>query len=173
MSVVESTTIPSLDAGTHAWERPLRRFSVVLIAALFVTAAIGLLGVRTATVTDVGNGISVAVLHSTISRPGLATPFSIEISTVDGDDLPSYVVVLVSSDYLAIFDDNGMEPAPLESWNDAEFTRWSFQPDGPSIRVDLDARLEPSVQWARRGTVVVEIAGQRAANLSFVTWVAP
>jgi hypothetical protein len=173
--VADSTTIPEADSGTHALERPLRLVSLGVIGALTLATAIGLLGVRTTAVSATGRGVSVTVDYAVVTRPGLATPFSVEVSSADGAFLPAEVTVRVSSDYLAILDDNGMEPQPAESFNTAEWTSWVFDvPEGAtSLRVDLDARLEPAVQWARSGVVSIDIDQVEMATVSFTTWVAP
>jgi hypothetical protein len=173
--VADSTTIPEADSGTHALERPLRLVSLGVIGVLTIATAIGLLGVRTTSVSATGRGVSVTVGYAVVTRPGLATPFSVEVASADGAFLPAEVTVRVSSDYLAIFDDNGMEPQPAESFNTAEWTSWVFDvPEGAmSLRVDLDARLEPAVQWARSGVVAVDIDGVETATVGFTTWVAP
>ena len=173
--VADSTTIPEADSGTHALERPLRLVSLGVIGVLTMATAIGLLGVRTDVVSATGRGVSVTVDYAVVTRPGLATPFSVEVVTGDGAFLPAEVTVRVSSDYLAIFDDNGMEPQPADSFNTAEWTTWVFDvPEGStSLRVDLDARLEPAVQWARSGVVAVDIDGVETATVGFTTWVAP
>ncbi|HEY6634358.1 MAG TPA: hypothetical protein VI141_01970 [Acidimicrobiia bacterium] len=173
--VADSTTIPEADSGTRALERPLRLVSLGVIATLTVATAIGLLGVRTAEVTASGGGMLLTVDYSVVTRPGLATPFSVEVARVGGSALPAELTVRVSSDYLAIFDDNGMEPQPAESFNTSEWTWWVFDvPDGAtSLRVDLDARLEPAVQWARSGVVAVDVGEVEAVAAGFTTWVAP
>ena len=156
-------------------ERPLRLVSLGVIGALTIATAIGLFGVRTTAVSATGSGVSVTVDYAVVTRPGLATPFSVEVASADAASLPAQVTVRVSSDYLAIFDDNGMEPQPAESFNTAEWTSWVFDvPEGAtSLRVDLDARLEPAVQWARSGVVAVDIDGVETATVGFTTWVAP
>jgi hypothetical protein len=170
----DSSTMPSLDAGMDRWELSLRLVSLVLIVGLVLAASTGLLGVRTAEATSSGGGLSLTVWYAQTSRPGLATPFSVEVRSEVGD-LPSSVTVRVTSNYLALFDDNGMEPLPIESYNTPEWTWWTFDvpPDSETLRVDLDARLEPAVQSGETATVAVEIDGRQAASVDFTMWVAP
>lgn len=169
-----SSTIPSLDSGMDRWERWLRAISLTLIGALVLAASIGLLGVRTGKVTATGGGYTITVWYTEMSRPGLATPFSVEVRAVTGD-LPAQVTVRVSSPYLALFDDNGMEPTPIESYNTPEWTWWTFDiPSGSDVlRVDLDARLEPAVQYGQVATAAVEIEGRQVVSVDFTTRVAP
>ena len=156
-------------------ERYIRAASLGLIGTVVILAAVGLFGVRTATAEATDNGYTISVFHSAIARPGLAAPFSVEVSTTDGSPLPERVTVRVDSPYLAIFDDNGMEPAPSESFNDSQWTWWTFDvPAGASsLRVDLDARLEPAVQWGMEATAAMELAGVEMTQVGFTTWVMP
>ena len=172
----ESTsTIPSQDSGANGAEKVIRAVSLGAIGVVVVLASVGLLGVRTGTARASGNGYSIAVQHSTIARPGLAAPFGVEVSTEDGSPLPSTVTVRVDSAYLALFDDNGIEPMPASSFNDSASTWWTFEvPAGSSsLRVDLDARLEPAVQWGREASAALEIEGIEMTDVRFTTWVMP
>ncbi|MET0566186.1 MAG: hypothetical protein ABW021_07075 [Acidimicrobiia bacterium] len=145
------------------------------MGSVLLLAATSFLGVRTGTVTARGEGYSIAVLRAQVSRPGLATPFGVEISTVDGSDLPEVVTLRLDTSYLSIFDFNGLEPTPSASYSTHRWTWWSFEvpPDQASIQVGLDARLEPSVQWARSGSAALEIDGVNQVSVDFTTWVMP
>jgi hypothetical protein len=145
------------------------------VAAVVLLAATSLLGVRTGTVAAEGGGYSVEVLRTQISRPGLATPFGVVISTLDGSDLPETITLRLDTSYLSIFDFNGLEPTPSASFSTDRWTWWSFDvpADQPSLRVGLDARLEPSVQWARSGSATLEIDGASLVGVDFTTWVMP
>ena len=170
-----TSTIPREDSGIDGPERYIRVASLGLIGGLVILAAIGLFGVRTKTAEATENGYSISAFYSAIARPGLAAPFSVEVATADGSPLPEQVTVRVDSPYLAIFDDNGMEPAPTESFNDRNWTWWTFDvPEGASsLRVDLDARLEPAVQWGMRASAALEIDGVEVTQVDFTTWVMP
>lgn len=170
-----TSTIPSEDSGIDGPERYLRAVSFVLIAGLVVLSLFGVFGVRTTTTTATGNGYRVAVFHAAVARPGLAAPFSVEVSSEDGSALPPAVTVRVDSPYLAMFDDNGMEPTPAASYNTNRFTFWTFDvpPGASSLRVDLDARIEPAVQWGQNSSATLEIDGTEMATVDFSTWVMP
>lgn len=142
---------------------------------MLLLAAASLLGVRTGTVTAEADGYSIEVLRAQVSRPGLATPFGVEISTVDGSDLPQVITLKLDTSYLSIFDFNGLEPTPSASFSTDRWTWWSFDvpPDQASLHVALDARLEPSVQWARSGSAALEIDGVNLVSVGFTTWVMP
>ena len=142
---------------------------------MLLLAASSLLGVRTGTVTARSDGYSIEVLRAQVTRPGLATPFGVEISTIDGSDLPEVVTLRLDTSYLSSFDFNGLEPIPTASFSTGRWTWWSFEvpANQTSLHVDLDARLEPSVQWARSGSAALEIDGVNLVSVDFTTWVMP
>lgn len=174
--IPRGSTIP--DEPPEHWNRWERRFhavSIALVALIVLAAALGLLGVRTGTVASSGDGFVLEVMHTEMTRAGLATPWSAEVSTVDGSALPEMVTVGMTTSYLASFDLNGLSPTPSSSFSTEEWTWWEFEvpPGESSLHVELDVRLEPAVQWARSGSAALEIDGQRPASVDFTTWVMP
>lgn len=156
-------------------ERVIHVAAFSLVGLVVLTAAVGLLGVRTGVVSTAGDGYRMEVLRAVVTRAGLATPFRIEVTTEDGSSLPTQVTLVVDADYLASFDFNGLQPTPTESYNSGTSTSWTFDipPGQDSLRVDMDARLEPAVQWARGGSVDLVVAGNSVATAEFTTWVMP
>jgi len=171
----ETSTIPSEDSGTYSWEKGVRVGSLLVILGLVLAGLVGFLGVRTSHASASGGGISLSVEHATISRPGLATPFAMVIESTDGSALPSMVSTRVANEYLAMFDENGLDPDPASSFQSEEWTWWDFEvPEGSSVlEVTFDARVEPGVQWGQTATAAVEIEGQQAVAVEFATWVLP
>jgi hypothetical protein len=108
-----------------------------------------------------GSGYRLEVTRAIVTRPGLATPFRVDVSTEDGASLPEMVTLVVDADYLAIFDFNGLQPTPSTTFSRDRSTFWTFDipPGQASLRVEMDARLEPAVQWARTGSVTLSIEG--------------
>ena len=107
--------------------------------------------------------------YGTVSRPALATPFEIEMTRPGGFDGP--VTVAVTSSYLAMWDENGLDPSPAEETATAEETLWTFEPPaGEVLAIMFDARIEPGAQSGRSGRVAVldedgtEIVGGRTST---------
>lgn len=171
-----SSTIPE-EPPEHwdRWERRLHLASYIVVATIVLAAGVGLLGVRTGTVVSTGGGYVLEVLHTELARPGLATPWSAEVSTSDGSALPEMVTIGITTSYLAMLDLNGLSPTPSSSFSTEEWTWWSFEvpPGEPSLYVHLDVRLEPAVQWVRSGSAMLEIGGETKAAVDFATWVLP
>lgn len=170
------STIP--DEPPEHWNRWERRFhaaSIGVVAAIVLAAAVGMLGVRTGTVVFSGERYVLEVEHTEIGRPGLATPWSAEVSTSDGSALPGMVTVGLTTSYLAMFDLNGLSPTPSSSFSTEQWTWWEFEvpPGQSSLHIELDVRMEPAVQWARAGSAALQIANDRQASVDFTTWVMP
>jgi hypothetical protein len=171
----EISTIPSEDSGTYGWESAVRYGSLAVILLLVLAGLTGFLGVRTTSATASGDGLSLTVDHASITRPGLATPFSLVVESTDGSPLPPSLTTRVDSAYLAMFDENGLDPEPTSSFQSEEWTWWEFEvPDGAAVlEVSFDARLEPAVQSGRSATAAVEVNGTEATAVDFTTWVLP
>lgn len=153
----------------------MRVVSVALISALAIVTATGLLGVRTASAERSEGSYQLTVHHAAATRPGLATPFDITVSTRDDSPLPGEITIRLDSAYMAVFDENGLDPTPVTSYQTGEWLWWTFEnPDGrEEIQVSFDARLEPGVQWGRTGSVAVFTGDERLVEVVFRTWVIP
>lgn len=170
-----SSTIPADDSGANGLETVLRTVSLVFVSAVVLAGLIGLFGVRTGTAQNSGNGLTVSVEHASVTRAGLATPFSVAIATEDGAPLPEQITTRIDSDYLGMFDENGLDPEPAASYQDGQWTWWTFDvPVGhDELEVSFDVRLEPAVQWGRNGSATVEVDGDEKVSVEFATRVMP
>jgi hypothetical protein len=169
------STIPADDSGANGGETVLRTVSLIFVGVVVLAGLIGIFGVRTRTAQNSGNGLTVSVQHASVTRPGLATPFSVAIATDDGAPLPSQITTRIDSDYLGMFDENGLEPEPASSYQNGQWTWWTFDvPQGHNeLEVSFDVRLEPAVQWGRMGSATIEIAGEQMVAVEFATRVMP
>lgn len=148
--------------------------AVMVVAVLDGVGAIDAVGVDDAEVVASADGTTLAVRYPTVSRPALASPLVITVTREGGfDDRP--VEVTVSSAYLALWDENGVIPAPAEETADAEVVRWSFDaPDGEVLRVTYDGRIEPGAQSGGAGRVaVLDEAGEPVVAVRFDTRIGP
>ena len=154
--------------------RAARRLFFVLLCLLLLAAFAGVLGVRTGEATASGGGYQVSVTHPSVIRPGLATHVTIELRRERG--FPGVVTLAVASSYLDIFDENGLDPDPVQAATDDERVIWTFDPppEGDTMTVSLDVRIEPGVQLKRaEGTVEVLENGHAVATVDFRTLVLP
>ncbi len=126
----------------------MRRIFVTALGIFLALGALGFYGVRTRTVSATGGGYDLSVRYASISRPGLATPWSFEVTRQGG--FPNGLIVGVTSSYFDAFDENGLGPSPVEETTDGERTIWRFGPQAAeTLSVSFDARIEPGVQLSR------------------------
>ncbi len=153
--------------------RTLRRIVLTILTIVVLVGGFGLLGVRTTTRSVAAGEYTLTVEYASVSRPGLATHFGIQVRRAGGFDGP--ITLAVRSKYLAMFDENGLDPDPNASTADEDWVYWSFeQPDGETLAVDFDARIEPGVQWRRKGAVrLLGSNGETIARINYTTWVMP
>lgn len=135
--------------------RAVRRGFVAGLALFVALGTGGFLGVRSRQVSAAAEGYQLTVRYASVSRPGLATPFTVEVTRSGG--FPDGLVVAVTSSYLDGFDENGLDPAPVAEASDGARSIWTFGPSpGDTLAISFDARIEPGVQLTRlRGRVAV------------------
>ena len=148
-----------------------RRVILTIVAAFVVAGLLGLLGVRTTTVTESDGPVEASVRYARVGRGGVSSPYAITVTSQTGFTGP--IEITVDQAYLDLFDQNGMEPGPDGTTSDGETVTWTFErPPGDEFTVTLDARIGPSVQWGRTGHTVVDAEGRRV-ELSHHTRVMP
>ena len=129
-------------------------------------------GVDSRTVEASGGGYDLRVRYGTVSRPALATPFEIDVTRTGGFDGP--ITLAVSRHYMEMWDENGLLPAPAAETSDGELLEWEFDPpDGDTLSVYYDGRIEPAVQSGRDGSVAVLEDGVPVVVVDFHTRVLP
>lgn len=129
-------------------------------------------GVSSATVRDSADGYVLSVRYGQVSRPALATPFEIVVTSEDGFHSP--VVVAVDQRYLAMWDVNGIVPTPSSEVVDGDRVLWEFEPpEGSTLTVAYDGRIEPSRQTSQRGEVALLDGDTVVASVEFTTRVMP
>jgi hypothetical protein len=161
---------PNLLASRRS--RLLRRLFMAALVAFLAFGLTGGLGVRTRTTTVRSGGYELTVTYGQVSRAGLATPWSLEIRHPGGFDGP--VTVSTNTRYLDLFDENGFDPEPSKATATPDAVIWEFdEPDGDTLGVSLDARVEPGAQWGRTGETSVLVDGKPVVTAKYKTWVLP
>jgi hypothetical protein len=154
--------------------RAVRRAFVVVLGVFLLLGALGFYGVRTRTAAAAGGGYELSVGYASVSRPGLATPWSFEVHRPGG--FPDGLTVAVTSKYFDAFDENGLGPAPVDETVDGDLTIWRFGPmRSETLSVSFDARIEPGVQLttAKGRLSVLGPDGRPAVTVAFKTFVMP
>ncbi len=161
--------------GWTGFERALRAAVFLVVFGVVIAALVGLAGLRTREVTATSERLEVSVTYAQSTRSGISTPFEIDVSAPGGGPLPERLEVRVSTAYLAMFDENGLDPEPVSSTSDGTEETWHFElePGSTRLHVDLDARLQPNVHSGETGTVRVSELGAEPVEVEFRTWVLP
>jgi hypothetical protein len=164
-----------LDLARLRRSRVGRRLFVVALVAFLGLGALNAYGVRTASSSVTAGGVELTVTYASVTRPGLATPWSFEVRRPGG--FPDGLTVAATSSYFDAFDENGFSPSPVEETDDGERTIWRFgPPPGDTLTVSFDARLEPGVQLTRvkgRVEVLAGPGGPVLAGVDFSTFAMP
>lgn len=148
--------------------------AVMLVAAVDALGSTAILGVDSRTISAEGDdGLALSVTYGEASRPALATPFDIEVTKPGGFDGP--VRIAVDQEYLRMWDENGLVPAPSAETVMGPWVVWEFDPPvGDTLLVTYDARIEPAAQEGRSGAVaVLDDEDQTLARVDFTTRVWP
>ena len=84
-----------------------------------------------------------------MTRPALASLFENGRTRPGGLDGP--ITLAITGEYLKMWDENGLVPAPAAETTDGEWVLWEFDPpDGDELTVFYDARIEPARRAAGR-----------------------
>lgn len=161
-----------IEEGHPRAARALRRVALAILFVFLGLGVTGFFGVRSATATASGGGYTLTVEYAAVTRAGLATPWAVEVRHAGGFDGP--VTLATTSDYMDIFDENGLDPDPATSTSTATETIWTFDPPpGDVLRVSFDARLEPAVSSGKAGRTTLLVEGRPAVSVGYRTRVMP
>lgn len=174
---MDLSTAPSgAEHGRLRRSRNLRWVFFIALTAFLVAGALGVFGVRHREVSATGGGYELTVRYPTVTRPGLASVWSIEVRRVDGAVLDGPVTIATTDAYFDLYDENGLDPDPVAAQSDGENLVWEFEPaDGAtSLTIGFDARIEPGVQLtSMSATTSVLEESHPVVSVSYTTRVLP
>lgn len=160
----------SLDRLRRA--RAGRRAILAVLLAILVLATANVFGPRVGAVTATGGGYRIAVTYAEVSRPGLATPWGIEVTREGGFDGP--IRIATSRRYLHLFDYNVVHPQPTTETGTPEMLIWEFDPPpGPTFRASFDGRLEPTEHLPQSASTSVLEGDVPVVTVHYTTRVVP
>lgn len=168
------STLSDLDSGRHPrgalW---VRRSVGLAMLAVVVTAATGLLGVHSRTVSAHSDGYTLSVEYAGIARAGLDVPLRIRV-TPDGE-FSDKLTLAINREYLAIFETQGFHPEPSDTANQGDDVLLTFDtpPDGSALVVDYDAYIQPASQAGATGRISVIRGNDRLTTVRFATFLFP
>ncbi len=171
-----STDPEPAELGHLRRSRVLRRVFFVGVTAFLLLGAFGVFGVRHGEVSSSGGGYELVVRYPTITRPGLASVWSVEVRRTDGAPFDGPIELATTADYFDLFDENGLDPDPAAAMSDGENLVWEFEPaEGATvISIGFDARSEPGEQLTGiSGTTTILDDGVPATSVTYRTRVMP
>ena len=149
-----------------------RRAILAVLVAILVLAAVNALGVRVGAVTAAGGGYRIAVTYAEVSRPGLATPWAVQVTRAGGFDGP--IRIATSRSYLHLFDYNVIHPQPSAETGTPELVIWEFDPPpGGTFRASFDGRLEPTEHLSQPASTSVLEGDVPVVTVHYTTRVVP
>ena len=170
-------TAANLSTDPSTWEHAVwwRRVFLGLLAIIVVAGLLGFFGVRSRTVgaRSQSGRVTLDVTYAQAARAGLDVPFEIKVHRDGGFD--GDVVLVVSSDYLALFNQNSIDPQPDSETSTSHNVRWRYdQPPKDTFVVTVDMAVQQGRHFGRSGRVaVLDGTGHTLAHTSFTTWLAP
>ena len=149
-----------------------RRVLVAGLIGVLVLAVANLLGMRTESVTATGGGYRLSVTYGSVSRPGLATPWGIEVHHPGGFDGP--ITIATSRRYLMLFDHNVFYPDPASVTATRDRLIFEFDPPpGDVFRVTMDGRIEPTEHRSQSAATSLLVDDVAVVTVSYTTRVVP
>lgn len=129
---------------------------------------LGMLGPRFRTVAATSGGTSVEVTYASVTRPGLATTWLVEIRRPAGFAGP--ITIATTATYFDGFDFNTLYPDPDRSGSRGDLVAFTFKPPrGEVFRVRFDGRATPTWTLWRTATTVVTGRGLDEISVSYRT----
>jgi hypothetical protein len=144
------------------------------LAIVVALALAGVFGVRSTTVAATEGGLSLRARAPQVTRAGLPASVVITVRRSGGfDEEP--VRIAFDGEYLDLFDQQGVRPAPVSETNDGRMLVWEFDPPASDVlRVWLDVVVETGRHFGTEGSVaVLDEAGRTIVRVRFTTTIAP
>jgi hypothetical protein len=160
--------LPAIRAAMH-W----RRSGLILLWAIVIAGATGLLGVHSRDVSSSGQGYRATLSYPAIARAGWDVPWHLVV-TAPGGFGDSDVTIAVSRSFFDIYETQGFHPEPDAETSDADYVYLRFSPPpSDTLVIDYDAYIQPTAQRGRRASLVLITDGQQRLRLSWRTFLLP
>ncbi|MGH2556793.1 MAG: hypothetical protein ACRDHO_13895 [Actinomycetota bacterium] len=149
-----------------------RRVLLMILAAFVLLGATSLLGPHTSTRQASGGGYDLKVVYPAVTRPGLAIRWIVFIHRTGGFSGP--IQLATTATYFNLFDFADIDPDPSSQITSEELSIWEFDPPpGETLRVTLDARLEPARQHGSTATTSILEDDVPVVSIRYQTRVMP
>jgi hypothetical protein len=155
--------------------RDLRRVGLTLLSVFVLLGLTGVLGTRTAEKSASAGRYDLTVTYPQVSRSGHAVRFEVEVRREGGFPAGEPVRLRVLGRYYDLFDENGFSPQPDAETADDRYVYDEFAPpDGDTLLVSVDTRIEPARNSGEDGEVsVLDEDGRPVTTVRFHTYLVP
>lgn len=153
--------------------RRYRRIGVAALAVVVLAGLFNLLGVRLETVVAEGGGYRLSVEYARVTRPGLATTWTVEVRHDGGFDGP--VTLATAATYFERFDFNQFYPEPATTSPRGDDILLTFEDvQGERLVLRFDGRATPAFVFdLAQGSTGLEIDGREIVRVEYTTVVMP
>ena len=167
------TTAPEyVSVAAHRRGRLARRVGTIVLVLLVGLGAANVFGLRLATVSSRGDGVTLQVTYTRVARAGIAARWLVEVRRPGG--FPGPIEIATTGSYFEGFDFNELYPEPSGSRSAGDLVVWTFdRPAGDVFRVSFDARVTPTWWLARSATTVLGGEGLPSLSVSYRTVLMP
>lgn len=149
-----------------------RRVGIAAIGSLVLLGLANLVGVRLGSVSATDGDTVMTVTYASVTRPGLATPWTVEVRRAGG--FPGPVTIVTTSGYFASFDFNQWYPEPSGTTMRGDDVMLTFErPQGEVFRVSFDGRATPTFNLGSRATTSLATDGLPPLSVEYRTVVLP
>ncbi len=149
-----------------------RRIILSALTVVVVAAGVGLLGVKSGTVTASGDGYELRLEYATIARAGLDVPFEVTLTHAGGFD--EDIVLALTDDYFDIFEHQGVSPAPDTETSQGPMVYLTFPPPkGDEFQLSYDIYIQGSSQVGASGDLWLIVDDEPRLTISFTTTLVP
>ena len=167
-------TTPAAQTDLRAVRRARtgRRAMLAVIGLLVIGGLSSLLGAHTSTASASGLGYRMTLTYPTVTRPGLAIRWILVVEHPGG--FGGQVPVATTSRYFNLFDFNNLDPVPSSQTSTATDSIWQFDPpQGDTLTITMDARVEPAQQFGRGATTSLLVKGVPVLDIRYSTRILP
>jgi hypothetical protein len=159
----DSTAPEGVPASQQRRSRAMRRAGMAAFAAVVLLGLLNVLGPRLDEATASGGGTTVTITYASVTRPGLSTPWIVEVRRRSGFE--GKITVATTGSYFDGFDYNVLYPEPVSTASRGELVVFTFAaPPGETFTVRFDGRATPT--WTLYRDAVTVVGGDAFPSVS-------
>jgi hypothetical protein len=153
--------------------RRYRRIGLGILAVVVTAGLFNVVGVRREVVTAEADGYRLEVEYTQVTRPGLASTWTVAVTHPGGFDGP--FTVTTNADYFDRFDFNQFYPEPSTTASRGDVLLLTFEGiEGERFVLRFDGRATPTFVFdLAEASTGLEVDGREIARVDYTTVVMP